>query len=158
MLTRHTNLFHYYTAPEGCDLSPRSGLSVQRVYTDTVDSLHTPTGATHPRSANRAPITHWSRVGLHTIGQGLIHICFSLVACCHPPDCCEFCFLFFFSLRGLFYSAAGEAELNSGASRVTERAEQLRVFVLLNFSFSYFSYVLSRCQHVSFLTWRNYVG
>ncbi|KAL1258296.1 hypothetical protein QQF64_011540 [Cirrhinus molitorella] len=67
-------MFHYSTAPKGCDLSPSSGLSVQRVYSDTADSLHTPTGSHAPlllqslvyhALITRRPSHYWSRSHTH---------------------------------------------------------------------------------------------
>lgn len=55
-----------------------------------------PSAAAHPTSANRAADMCWSRVLSQAIGRAATHARFSLVACCHPPVCCEFCFSIFF--------------------------------------------------------------
>lgn len=120
---------HLSSAGKGCDLSPRSvqPISVQRVYSDTDDSLTRPPAATHPVSANRSPITHRSRVVLRAIGQGLTHICFSLV---------RLLWILFSFFSDLFYSAANWVPVWV----VTEQAEQLRFFVLLYFSFHIYTH------------------
>lgn len=64
--------------------------------TPLTPALRPPT-ATHPLSTNQLSITSWSRAVFPSIGQILLHLCFWLVTCYHPPDCSEFCFCFFSS-------------------------------------------------------------
>lgn len=69
--------------------------------TPLTPALRPPT-ATHPLSTNQLSITSWSRACFAAIGPILLHLCFWLVTCYHPPDCSEFCFCFFFFLRSWF--------------------------------------------------------
>lgn len=62
--------------------------------TPLTPALRPPT-ATHPLSTNQLSITSWSRAVFASIGRFLLHLCFWLVTCYHPPDCSEFCFCFF---------------------------------------------------------------
>lgn len=72
--------------------------------TPLTPALRPPT-ATHPLSTNQLSITSWSRACFPPIGPILLHLCFWLVTCYHPPDCSEFCFCFFFLPPFLIHSA-----------------------------------------------------
>lgn len=102
-LARHTSTLFTIILAQGYDLSPSfHALSSSSLRWHCWLPHYAHQQPRTPISANRPAVMHWSRVALHAIGQGLVHICFSLVACCHPPVCCEFCFLF---SPHLFHSA-----------------------------------------------------
>lgn len=160
-LARHTPTLFTIILVQGYDLSP--SFHARQFIEFTVTLLTPPHAHQQPRtpiSSNRPAVMHWSRVALLAIGQGLIHICFSLVVCCHPPVCCEFCFLFSFTcFTQLRLDLAGRGEVDSGSS-LFEAGVLPLCFIVSRWkkrchSFSWF---INASRKYILTEWRRHVG